>query len=192
MMVAVILLQSACTTQLPVDEKLKLYSWQENRAKIIKLENWELNGRIALSMERQAWTASLQWVQSQADYQLRIIAPMGQGSVEMQGDDKGVSLQVTKDKVLYADSPEILLQKNFGWSVPVSGLVYWIRGIPVPDRRIKKLLLDDNGRVSEMEQSGWQVTYSNYTSQGNVDLPGKIVMQNGRLKLRLVIRHWLI
>jgi len=51
MMVAVILLQSACTTQLPVDEKLKLYSWQENRAKIIKLENWELNGRIALSME---------------------------------------------------------------------------------------------------------------------------------------------
>lgn len=192
MLVPVVLWLSACATQLPVAEKLKQDSWQANREKITKLENWELTGRIALSMERQAWSASLQWVQAQQAYQLRIIAPMGQGSLEMQGNSRGVTMQVAKDKLVHADSPEILLQKSFGWSVPVSGLKYWIRGIPVPDRRINKLLLDDNGRVSEMEQSGWHVSYSNYTSQGSVELPGKIVMQNGSLKLRLVIRHWLI
>lgn len=177
---------------MPVEENLKLENWQANRDKIIKLDKWKLKGRIALTMERQAWSASLQWQQQQQNYQLRIIAPLGQGSVELEGDGRGVTLQVSKDRVLHAHDPETLLQKSFGWSVPVAGLMYWVRGIPVPDKRIKKLLLDDEGRVSEMEQSGWMVTYSRYSSQGSVDLPGKIVMENGRLKLRLVIRDWVI
>ena len=171
---------------------MKLDSWQANREKIIKLDKWKLKGRIALSMERQAWSASLQWVQERQNYQLRIIAPLGQGSIELEGDGHGVTMQVSKDEVLHANTPESLLRKSFGWSVPVSGLMYWIRGIPAPDKRIKKLYLDDKGRVSEMEQSGWLVTYSGYYSQGSVDLPRKIVMENGGLKLRLVIRNWVI
>ena len=192
LIVPVMLWLSACATHLPMSDRLRLENWQANREKNIKLEKWKLKGRIALSMERQAWTASLQWVQDRQNYQLRIIAPLGQGSIELEGDGHGVTMQIAKDKVLHADAPETLLRKSFGWSVPVSGLKYWVRGIPAPDRRVKKMFLDDAGRISEMQQSGWQVTYSRYSSQGSVELPGKIVLQNGRLKLRLIIRDWVI
>lgn len=192
LIIPLLLCLSACATHMPVQESLKLENWRANREKIIKLDKWKLKGRIALSMKRQAWSASLQWEQQQQNYKLRIIAPLGQGSLELQGDNHGVTMQTSKDRVLYAHDPETLLKKSFGWSVPVSGLKYWVRGIPVPDKRIKKLFLDDRGRVRELEQSGWQVNYSGYSSQGSVDLPGKIVMENGRLKLRLVIRNWAI
>jgi outer membrane lipoprotein LolB len=192
LMVPILLWLSACATQVPVDERLQQDHWQANRDKIMQLDQWQLKGRIAVTMRRQAWSASLQWVQQRQNYHINIIAPLGQGSVSLEGNDRGVSMRLAKDRVLQADAPETLLRKNLGWSAPVSGLIYWIRGIPVPGKRIKKLSLDTEGRVIQMEQSGWQVSYSGYSSQGGINLPGKIDLVNGGLRLRLVIRNWLI
>lgn len=192
LLLPVLLWLAACATQLPVDEKLKQEQWQANREKVIQLDKWELKGRIAVSVKRQAWTASLQWAQERQDYQINIIAPLGQGSLELQGNRQGVTMRVARGKVLYAQAPETLMRKSLGWAAPVSGLRYWVRGLPVPGKRINKLSLDDNGRVTEMEQSGWQISYSRYSSRRGVELPGKVALQNGGIRLRLVIRDWLI
>ena len=192
LLVPVLLWLAACATQIPVDEQLIRDQWQANRDKLTQLDKWELKGRIAVSMKKQAWSASLQWAQERQNYQINIIAPLGQGSIELEGDGHGVSMRVAKNRILHADAPETLLRKSLGWSAPVSGLRYWIRGIPVPGKRVTNLLLDGKGRVNQMQQSGWQISYSRYSSRGDIELPGKIALQNGRIKLRLVIRDWLI
>lgn len=183
---------TACSTQLPVAEKVKLKLWQANRDRILKLDKWKLNGRIGITVKRDAWSASLRWQQIRRAYRLWIIAPFGQGSFELQGNDHGVTLYLAKNKTLHADTPEALLRKTFGWSVPVMGLSYWIRGLPEPNAGINGLSLDDKGRLHTLEQSGWQITYARYSSHGKIDLPGKIQLQNGTLKLRLVIRNWVM
>jgi len=44
--------------------------------------------------------------------------------------------------------------------------------------------------ISALVQSGWQVSYTQYSNQGEFDLPGRIALDNGKMKLRLVIRSW--
>lgn len=181
---------AGCTTQIHVDEQARLDSYAVHRDKLTELASWQLQGRIAMSMEKDAWSATLHWTQTDAEYELRLIAPLGRGSFDLRGGDQGVMLRLEQNKVLRADNPETLLQDNFGWAVPVSGLHYWVRGIPDPDARLTRLELDENGRISALEQSGWHVSYTQYSSQGEFDLPGRIAMDNGKMKLRLVIRSW--
>ncbi|MBF8269259.1 MAG: outer rane lipoprotein LolB [Gammaproteobacteria bacterium] len=181
---------AGCTTQIPIDEQARLDSYAAHRDKLTELESWQLQGRIAMSMEKDAWSATLHWTQTDAEYELRLIAPLGRGSFELRGGNQGVTLRLQQNKVLRADNPETLLQDNFGWTVPVSGLQYWIRGIPEPDVKVKKMLLDEAGRISALEQAGWLVTYKQYSSQGVFELPGRIELANGKLKLRLVIKNW--
>ena len=186
----VILWLGGCATQLPKDQQAGMAIFQANRAKLAELGSWQLQGRLAMTTAKEAWSATLQWIQTDGDYQLRLIAPLGRGSFELRGNDHGVILRLAQKQVLQADDPETLLQKNFGWTVPVSGLQYWIRGIPDPDAKINNLLLDDQGRINSLEQSGWQVTYTQYASQGAYELPGRITMVNVNLKLNLVIKSW--
>jgi len=180
----------ACATQKPLDQQAGLADFQANRDRLAELHSWHLQGRLALSMAREAWSATLQWTQTPENYLLRLIAPLGRGSFELRGDEQGVLLRLAPNQVLRARDPESLLQKQFGWQVPVTGLRYWVRGIPVPDVQIDRLQLDGQGRISVLQQSGWQVTYTDYSSQGGYELPGRIAMANNALKLRLVIKNW--
>jgi outer membrane lipoprotein LolB len=183
---------SACATHPPVIDAGKVEDLQSARDRLSQLNDWQLRGRIALNLDDEAWSASLQWTQTKEDYLLRVIAPLGRGSFELRGDDQGVMMRLAQNQVLRATDPETLLREQFGWIVPVSGLRYWIRGIPDPGARVTHLSTDKHGRITRLEQSGWQVTYTQYASRGEYTLPGRIALENGNLKLRLLIRHWIL
>ena len=186
------ILISGCTTQVPVDDEIRIQNWQLHNEKLQKLITWEIKGRISMSIDREAWSASLHWQQDNQEYLLKIIAPLGRGTIELQGNESGVDMRLQRDEIKHAKDPESLLADTFGWSVPVSGLLYWIRGLPDPEIKTSKILFDANGRITDMEQSGWQLRYSGYNDEGDYQLPGKIYMNSGNLKIRLVIRDWSI
>lgn len=181
---------SACTTQKPIEQEILVESWQIHKDKLSDLKEWKINGRIAVSIDKEAWSASLHWMQTGQDYLLRVIAPFGRGTFELHGNGEGVYLRLSRDRILQAEDPESLLEDNLGWSVPVSGMVYWVKGIPEPGMVINRLILDDKGRVTDLSQSGWQISYSRYVSLGDYELPRRIVIDNGNLRIRLVIREW--
>lgn len=185
-----LVLISGCATRQPLDEVANNTSWQIHRDKLYKLHNWELKGRIAIQLEQEAWSASVYWHQQQEVYNLRIIAPLGQGTYELYGDQSGVSLRTAENKLFEAKDVESLLREHLGWYVPLSGLVYWVRGVPEPGNKAETLLLDKRGRMINLTQSGWHVSCTRYLSRGIYTLPGKIIMENDKLKLRLVIRDW--
>jgi outer membrane lipoprotein LolB len=189
-MALALLLLSACATQTPMDDRERLASFHANLEKLVELESWQVQGRLALATASEAWSATLHWTQTQQSYQMKVIAPLGRGSFDMQGDGDKVTLRLSREQVLQARDPETLLRDNFGWTVPVSGLRYWILGLPEPEVKISRLTVDESGRISTMEQSGWQLSYSRYSSQGGYELPGQIALVNGDMKLRLAIRRW--
>ena len=186
------ILFTGCATRPPVDISHRNASWDIHRDQLSKLTSWRASGRISVRLNNQAWSATLQWQQQRQEYFLRLIAPLGQGTYEITGNKAGVSLRTAKDEIYQANNPETLMQRNLGWSVPLTGLVYWIRGLPVPGTRPELLSLDDQGRIADLVQSGWRVSYSAYNVTGDYDLPGRIALQNDKLKVRLVIKNWKI
>lgn len=157
---------------------------------LYKLNTWALKGRIGIQTEKEGVTATLHWAQVNDRYQLRFIAPLSQGTYELKGDDQQVALQTARNEYFTAKDPEQLLLDNTGWNVPLSGLNYWIRGLPEPDTIIDRIVKDDKGRIKDLEQSGWTISILRYTEVNEYELPGKLFLQNDRFKLRLVIQGW--
>ena len=73
-----------------------------------------------------------------------------------------------------AESPEALLEREVGWSVPLTGLRYWIVGAPALDGATSKMELDDRGRLARLEQAGWTVIYERYGILDDLALPERI------------------
>ena len=181
---------AGCATRPVVPAGEKNAAWDRHRDQVLALTSWQASGRISIRLEHQAWSATLQWQQQPREYFLRLIAPLGQGTYEITGNSAGVFLRTARNEVYKAADAETLMQGTLGWSVPLKGLAYWIRGVPVPGTRAPLLHLDDQGRITDLSQSGWRASYSAYNDTGGYILPGRIALQNNRLKVRLVIKHW--
>ena len=89
-----------------------------------------------------------------------------------------------------AESPEALLEREAGWSVPLAGLRYWIVGAPAPDGAVSTLELDGQGRLARLEQAGWTVIYERYGALDGLALPGRIRFSNESVEATVVVRRW--
>ncbi len=72
----------------------------------------------------------------------------------------------------------------------MSGLRYWILGLPVPDAEVYSRELDVYGRIRRLEQSGWRIEYLDYVLVDGVDMPSKLELQHPHLSARIAVRRW--
>jgi len=183
-------LLSACggiTTVQSVDDPEGV--WRTRQASLSTLSLWNLTGRISVMNGEDVWSGTLRWQQTPAIYAIDFIAPLGQGSMRLQGDGDTVLMRTSDNQVYVAATPEALMQRHLGWQVPLSGMRYWALGLPVPDMPARQQL-DAQGRLQVLLQSGWEVTYHRYIRIGAQELPEKIFMKHRELDVRMIINHW--
>lgn len=179
----------ACTTapSRPAAEHPE-QAWQAHRATLVMLQQWQLVGRLAIQTENEGWHATINWLQQQQEYDIRLIAPLGQGTIQLYGNDKQVVLSSGEGEQTLANDPEALLYQEFGWRVPVASLRYWVLGLPAPGAAQREL--DDYGRLTRLFQNNWEIQFHDYEKQGAWELPGRIFINNHRAKVRLVVSRW--
>jgi outer membrane biogenesis lipoprotein LolB len=56
--------------------------------------------------------------------------------------------------------------------------------------RIDNFELNNEGQLSELKQSGWHITYNRYAEIDEYTLPGRIQLDNGNLRIRIVTQTW--
>jgi len=165
-------------------------AWDRHLVAVTGLRNWNFDGRLALSRGKEGWSARLNWRQQGEHYRLRLQAPLGQGIFELSGVPGKVRITTAEGKQYQAARADDLMQQSLGWTVPVTGLGYWVRGIPQPDQRYRRISLDAQGRMTDLDQAGWRISVLRYQEVGKYSLPKKIFMVNDSLKIRLLIDDW--
>jgi outer membrane biogenesis lipoprotein LolB len=65
-----------------------------------------------------------------------------------------------------------------------------VRGIPDPAAKADQLNLGSDGLLSDLAQSGWRISVLGYTRVGANDLPSRLLLAAGDVKIRLVIDRW--
>ena len=184
------LIGSGCAMQSPAPDIDKAHVWDQSKLELEQLRSWKLKARIAIQLDKEGGSASMDWKQSEDDYLIRIVPPFGRGAFELDGNSEGVTMRGSDDQIFHASNPETLLQTHLGWQVPVSGLIYWIRGLPDPNVNVKTMVLDEQARIQHLSQNSWDVSYKSYIQSDGLNLPKKMSMQNQNLKVKLVIREW--
>jgi len=164
--------------------------WQSHRTRLKFVNQWRLNGNISITAGEQNWRARIHWQQHEKKYTLRLYAPLGQGAILLEGDEQKVIMR-TADNIYQADNPDTLVRQVLNLELPVSGLHFWIRGLPSTQTQPKTLQLNETGQLHTLAQQGWQIEYLNYFDD-NIPLPKKIYLENQDFEVMLVISNWKI
>lgn len=189
-MTAVYLFLSACSTQPARPTSTPNEQWSNRLTALQRLDSWDIKGRIAVKLEKDGGSASLQWQQRQSSYFIRIVGPFGKGTIELKGGPTGVSMENAQGQTVRALDPETLMLEALGWQVPLGGLQHWVKGIPDPEQSLDQLELDDDGRATSISQAGWLVNLERYRQQETLQLPTRLELINRKLKVKLLVRQW--
>ncbi len=163
---------------------------QLGKAALGEAQQWQAKGKVGLKLRGEARSASFDWQQNKNDYTVRFHGVLGFGSTLLKKSGKTVSLSA-KDKIVKARSAEALLNQQLGWSVPVSELIYWIKGAPSPKSK-PQVTFNEDGTLASIEQSGWTIRYHRYQAFANQKAPRKIVATREGITLTVIVKQWRI
>lgn len=181
---------TSCALLPPPQTKATLVSAEKRAQQLSRLNNWNIQGVIAVQSQQDSGSASLHWQQHQKTYSLSLFGPFGAGAVQIYGKPGLITLQNANGQTFQAASAEALLFQQTGWKLPVSSLHYWIRGLPVPGTPADSTF-DQYHRLTQLSQNQWHIFFRRYAAFNGLDLPTKIELIHPELKVKLVIYHWL-
>ena len=162
--------------------------WEARRAQLDTLRRWSLVGRVAVNGDGESWSSHVRWVQHDDDYEIDFSTFLGQRVAQVTGRAGDVTLSLPGREPVTAASAAQLLTKVFGWQMPVESLRYWVVGLPVPGEA-RERSIDGMGRLQELRQDGWHVSYAEY-GEGGQGLPRRFVVTDSQWQIRVVVDEW--
>lgn len=163
--------------------------WTTHKARIIEIDGWQISGKIGIRAPQDSGSGTLFWLQRQDYFDIRLSGPLGRGATRLTGRPDAVALEVAGQGRFEAESPEALVESQLGWQLPVSNLLWWVRGLPAPDSR-SRIALDAHGRLANLQQDGWDIQYLGYSEEHGYALPSRIKLAGRDLQITLVVKDW--
>lgn len=158
---------------------------------LYKRTSWQAKGKLALRIGDKSQSANFSWRQNTFDFVIHLYGPLGQGSVYISKKGALYTLK-SKDGTLEADSAEALMYQANGWSIPVSNLIFWLRGLPAPKTPMQASSFYSSGALKTLKQNDWVMQFnSHHETQGYI-LPKKMKATRDNLKLTLFVKSWSI
>lgn len=165
-------------------------AWQTHLATLNATTGFTLRGRVAVQRDAEGGQAALQWRQQADHFDLRIAAPLAQGTFHLQGAPGHAELTAPDGARYAAADVDTLMTEHLAWALPVSGARYWVLGIPMPGRPVTQLTLDAQGRLQDLAQDGWRISVLAYRDVAGTALPARLFLLGRDLTLRLAISSW--
>jgi outer membrane lipoprotein LolB len=175
----------------PTEAPTRTMTWEQRQQSLNHLRNWQLQGKIAVRSQKESGSATLSWSQRYQAYAISLLGPFGSQGMILKGQPGQVLLQTANGARYHAKSPEQLLAEKWGYHLPVSSMIYWVRGLPVPGTP-SRTMLDRYHRLTSLYQQGWNIQYLSYINRAGIDLPERLSITNASLNVKIFIYNWQI
>lgn len=175
-----VLLLSACASVSTVPGGS--YS-QAMRSHLYDMQEWRLEGRLAITAPNDSWSADIQWSHLPDFEKIRLSGPLGQGAVVIELAGDVVTIDRGGGHVQSSNQPEQFINQQLGMLVPLKSLRFWAVGLPESGQAFQETA---DGFV----QGRWLIAYKEMQKAGVEVMPHKMAVTNGHVKLKLIIDQW--
>lgn len=167
--------------------------WMAEQKMRAQIKTWEIRGRLGVQTENNGGTMDIIWKQSDQDYSIRLIAPLGAGTYLVQGDSSYAEIRFPDGEKKIVNNVNAIFSSMLEVDLPVNALKDWVRGLPAKAFTVEQISWNEQGLPDKIKQSGWNIEMKKYT--GKILLPHAIYLSrddNAELDIRLALRQWLV
>jgi outer membrane lipoprotein LolB len=177
----------------PSQTNYQVQSTAQRAGELNQVHSWIASGAISIQQAPKAPVIMrYDWRQMGPDnYHVELAASLNLAAVSITGTPHRVILQKGSEPPVSAPTPELLMQRNLGWALPIPSLWYWARGLPAPGPN-QGIHYDKYGHLVFLMQNGWRANFSNFQTVNGVDLPGVIELQRANIFAKIVVKQWQI
>lgn len=186
------LLSSGCSffnRNAPLAAENKTISAEKRHQQIQAMQNWQVSGAIGITVNNKTDMASFTWTQQGNRYEFQTFGPLNIAGIRIAGRPGNVVLYKNANQRIFAHTPEKLMQRELGWSLPLQNIHYWGRGIAAPGVDAKAQY-DAFGHITTLQQQGWTIQYLRYQGVEGMDLPRTVVIQHRNLRIKIAFKRW--
>jgi outer membrane lipoprotein LolB len=188
--VAFVILLASCRTAPPARETAPAQTWEARRPQLQARDRFGLKGRVAVAANGEGFNARLRWTQDGKQTRMSLDGPLGAGGVQVTANGSAVSIVTSRGEHFDNDAARSELAKSLGFDPPLDSLRYWILGVPQPGSPAQESLDMQQQRLASLQQSGWQIQYTDYMSVSGEWLPSKLTLQRQGVRLRVIVDGW--
>jgi outer membrane lipoprotein LolB len=182
---------SACSTvqQVESDPTAGALSYQTRFERLSAIDNWSLEGRLAISNDDDGGSGHFSWKKRIFSDRMDFHGALGRGAWRLEADENGAVLEMSDGRVYQAGSVGDLVSNRIGWDIPVDQLAWWVRGLAAPGESGHRIL-GEEGKLIELQQTGWTIEFSAYRAFDGIELPVKLTAQRADSRVKLAIKRW--
>lgn len=165
--------------------------WASQQQLLAQYNDWDMHSRAVIKLEAEAYNIGIRWQRDPDRFMMLLEAPFGQGVFRIESEPgQAYRLSLPDGQVFENLTAEALLEDVIGWSLPISGLDYWIRGMPRPGSVYSHRVSAD-GRTRSIKQDQWDISYLDYFEQQEDSLlPRKLELANDTITVRMIVERW--
>lgn len=169
-------------------------NWLAEKQQRQQIQVWEIRGRLGVQTQYNGGGLDIIWKQSEQEYAIRLIAPLGAGNYLIQGDDEFAEIRYPDGVKVIVDNVDDIFASTLEVELPATAIKDWIRGLPAHALSVESMRWNEQGLLNRVEQAGWNVEMTNYNGS-KVLLPHAVYVtrdDDPDLDIRLVLRQWLV
>lgn len=180
-----------CGSVRPLDteQAARLPLYEERAARLGQRESWSLEGRLAVSDNSDGGSGFLSWQQHPGSSRMDFHGALGRGAWRLLADTNGAELEFADGRRYRAKGIDELVRAQVGWQVPVEALSWWVRGLAAPGK-LQQRILDEQGRLSLLQQGGWHIEFGRYGMTDGEAMPARMIARQQDRSVKLAIRKW--
>lgn len=190
---AIVLVACSAVPPLDSEQRIRAPLYEQRVARLSGVDAWALEGRLAVSDDADGGSGQLNWRQDGGGSRMDFHGALGRGAWRLLADESGAELEFADGTLHRARSIDSLVRRQVGWAVPVEALAWWVRGLAAPGR-VQRRLLDEEGRLSELLQDGWDIEFARYGPVsglgGGLTMPMRMTARQADRTVKLAIRRW--
>ena len=178
---ALLLLGFAACSHLPVNQQAG-YQQTDNQH-LQNLERWQLDGRLALTDDKESISVSVVWTHKRDWDEIVLVGPLAQGRLLIAVSESQVIIDDGSRSQQYNGSVNDVVTDQLGVDMPVNALKYWVLGVKDPKQNYTE-------QQDGFYQNGWLVKYAEMQMIGGDKLQKKISATKDKTRIKLIVDQW--